>query len=88
MTYPLGPGIPQVSANETGVEVWNAMLSDPLVIQHAIETVPNNYYLGPTLLTPDTSRNGVVAYDELADTSAGIPGRRPEPPARCDQARG
>jgi hypothetical protein len=70
MTYPLGPGIPQVSANEVGVEIWNMLLTDPLVIQHAIESVPNNYYLGPTLLTPDTSRNGVVAYEEVADTSA------------------
>lgn len=70
MTYPLGPGIPQVSSNETGVEIWNMLLTDPLVIQHSIEAVPNNYYLGPTLLTPDTSRNGVVAYEEVADTGA------------------
>ena len=67
MTYPLGPGIPQVSANELNVEIWNMLLSDPLVIQHWIESVPNNYYLGPTLFTPDTSSNGVVAYEELAD---------------------
>ena len=57
MTYPLGPGIPQVSANELNVEIWNMLLSDPLVIQHWIESVPNNYYLGPTLFTPDTSSN-------------------------------
>jgi len=67
MSYPLGPGIPQASANETTVEIWNMMLSDPLVIQHWIESVPNNYYLGPTLLTPDTSQNGVVVYEELLD---------------------
>jgi len=67
MTYPLGPGIPQSSANETNVEIWDNLLSDPLVIQHSIESVPNNYYLGPTLLTPDNSRNGVVAYEELLD---------------------
>src|SRR5664279_650807 len=70
MSYPLGPGIPQISANEVGVEIWNMLLSDPLVIQHSIEQVPNNYFLGPTLLTPDTSKNGVVAYEEVADTSA------------------
>lgn len=67
MSYPLGPGIPQHSSNETTVEIWNMMMTNPLVIQHAIEAVPNNYYLGPTLLTPDTSPNGVVAYEELID---------------------
>lgn len=67
MPYPLGPGIPQSSANEIDVEIWDTLLTDPLTISHAIEAVPNNYYLGPTLLTPDTSRNGVVAYEELAD---------------------
>lgn len=82
MTYPLGPGIPQASGNETNVEIWNMLLSDPLVIQHAIEAVPNNYFLGPTLLTADTSRNGVVAYEEVVDTGALIftdvdPNRQP-----------
>lgn len=67
MTYPLGPGIPQSSANEINVEIWNRLLSDPLIISHAITAVPNNYYLGPSLLTADTSSNGVVAYEELAD---------------------
>lgn len=70
MTYPLGPGIPQISANEQNVEIWNMLLTDPLVIQHSIESVPNNYYLGPTLLTPDTSKNGIVAYEEVVDSGA------------------
>lgn len=65
--YPLGPGLPQASTTEINVEIWDMLLSDPLTISHAIEAVPNNYYLGPTLLTPDTSRNGLVAYEELAD---------------------
>lgn len=65
--YPLGPGIPQASTTEINVEIWDMLLSDPLAIAHAITAVPANYYLGPTLLTPDTSRNGVVAYEELAD---------------------
>jgi hypothetical protein len=67
MSYPLGPGLPQSSANEIAVEIWDMLLSDPLTISHAIEAVPNNYYLGPTLLTPDSSRNGVVAYEEMVD---------------------
>lgn len=66
MTTPYGPGVP--TAAGPGDMTVDEFLADPYVIERAILAVPNQYFIGETLLRDGgVHPSGVVQYNQLLD---------------------